>query len=421
MTIDDRSLLPMPQIREAIANQIAQNLMTRWINESVDIPENMMEIVGQDLAQGQITTAMLLSDLLSVPDRSHLDAISLWINELRHRVSDQHQLECTQQGVNLLGPEQGQILQFLAQIRPEIDRYRTEQFQEPNFDEQQHGHFFRSLYSKRDSRIQQGREFLTTQVTRMIRNPQQGPKFAEIWIKKTSQFLNLITKDLRHDRDNVWRPNQHQCEHQYESGLTQIANLQDKFSVCKEAQMEEYWEDATNGLQGMMIASLQIKARFVGLSIIVRLQEHLLLLEARLHRYRQCIQQSRKIFEDSAQQASYHAEILALQDNPRFDRQDLITQHLDLYQSLGQEQFYHRLTEHILKQTHNLVAHPIDRPAIMEPFDITEILAAREPELRSLILKVIGTILMTTDRVPLRSKSQAQIGSKSEAIPTLWG
>jgi hypothetical protein len=421
MTIDDRSLLPMPQIREAIANQIAQDLMTGWLRESVDIPVNMMEVVQQDLTPGRITAPALLSDLLGTPDRSHLDAISSWINELRHRVSHHHQLECTQQGVNLLGPEQGKILQFLTQIKPEIDRYHTEQFHEPNFDEQQHGHFFRTLYSKRDPRIQQGREFLTAQVTRMISHPQQGPKFAEVWIRTTSKFLNDITRILRHDRDNVWRPNQRQCECQYESALAQIGNLQDKFSVCKEAQMEEYWEDATNGLQGMMIATLQIKARFVALSVIVRLQEHLLLLEARLHRYRQCLQQSRKIFQDAAQQASYHAEILALQDNPRFDRQDLNTQYLETYQGVGQDLFYQRLTEQILKHTHNLVAHPIDRPAIMQPFDITEILASQEPQFRSLILKVIGTTLIATDRFPLRPKIQPQIDRPQEAIPTVQG
>jgi hypothetical protein len=60
----------------------------------------------------RLTEAELLTDISAANEKSMVSEISTWINTLRNEISNEDKLQCTFQGVNLVGPEKGNISQI---------------------------------------------------------------------------------------------------------------------------------------------------------------------------------------------------------------------------------------------------------------------------------------------------------------------
>jgi len=122
----------------------------------------MLELVRSDmLKRMRLTDAEMIADLSAAEDRSYLAVISEWMTTMRNEIATDNWLECTQQGVKMLGSERGKILRFLDEyLKPTVDEYRADHFREISSDERLHGDYLKKMYNNRDRLIQQGRKAL---------------------------------------------------------------------------------------------------------------------------------------------------------------------------------------------------------------------------------------------------------------------
>jgi hypothetical protein len=144
------------------------------------------------------------------------------------------------------------------------------------------------------------------------------------------QIFTAATEKFRREADKVWQSNEEKRQQQYEDALQDIAHFKDKFGLTKQAKMEEYCQTALGGLEGSLIATIQRKARFLGLEVIARLQEHLDELERRLARFNQKLRQWRDNFQKLADAQADSADALVINGIKLYDRQELN----ELYQDL---------------------------------------------------------------------------------------
>ncbi|NJR65305.1 MAG: hypothetical protein HC772_08275 [Leptolyngbyaceae cyanobacterium CRU_2_3] len=111
--------IPIVQIRASLSNRLGCHLSSWWLNDSVSLPSNLVELVQKDSCQRlRFTKPELLTDLASSNDKSFLSEIAIWINSIRKEIFEDNKLQCTYQGVNFFGPEKGNILQFLDYLQP---------------------------------------------------------------------------------------------------------------------------------------------------------------------------------------------------------------------------------------------------------------------------------------------------------------
>ncbi|MEQ8462860.1 MAG: tubulin-like doman-containing protein [Coleofasciculus sp. E1-EBD-02] len=124
--------IPIAQIRTSLSNRLAKDLIGWWLNESVQLPPQLLELArGDILKRMRLTEVELIADLSAAADRSYLAVISEWVNEIRNEIATDNWLQCTQQGVKMLASEKGKILQFVSgYLKPKVDNYRTDHFRE---------------------------------------------------------------------------------------------------------------------------------------------------------------------------------------------------------------------------------------------------------------------------------------------------
>jgi hypothetical protein len=391
--------IPITQIRASMANRLAKDLLTWWLNESSELPPQMLELVRGDLLKrNRLTDMEMLADVLAANDRSYLEEIANWVNGLRDKISNDKLLGCTSQGANMFGSENGKILQFLSFLKPEVENYRAEHLRELSPDERQHGDFLKKMYANRDEVIKRGRTALETELYGILSDRSRGPKFADHFIATVRQVFDDTAEKFRREQDKTWAPNETNRQHQYEAALQDIAHFQDKFGLRKEAQMEEYWDAASEGLQGMLTALLQRKSRALGLEVVIRLQEHLTRLETRFSSYTQRLIQARDYFNQRAQQEVDSADALKINGYKLFDRQEINFLYQDFLEQLagasegskrrdemGLDRICSKLSEQTLKQASPLWKDSRQADEVMRLFDLTEIPIVQEDDLRELI------------------------------------
>ncbi|MFM7905105.1 MAG: hypothetical protein ACKPA9_08090, partial [Microcystis sp.] len=96
----------------------------------------------------------LIMDLCADKDRSLIAIISQWINETRQEINQDNWLSCTKQGVNILGNEQGKILQFINDyLTPRVEEFKRNHLLELSPDERLHGDYLKKIYSNRRASV----------------------------------------------------------------------------------------------------------------------------------------------------------------------------------------------------------------------------------------------------------------------------
>lgn len=392
--------IPLAQIRTSLSHRLATDFIRWWLNPDVQMPPSLLETVEASLKAVRLSDMELLTDISSAGDRPYTAEISAWINTLRDAIATDNKLQCTQQGVNLIGAEKGQILTFVdGYLKPTVDDYRAAHFRELSPDERLHGDYLQKMYDNRNRLIQQGRRALETEFYRILEDRTQGPKFADAFILAVRQLFDNASDRFRREIEKTWQPNEINRQHQYENALQDITHFKDKFGVTKQAKMEEYCEAALQGLEGTLSATIQRKARALGLEAIARLQEHLQELERRFSRFNQKLNQTRDYFYSQANQQADNADALQINGIKLFDRQELNGLYQDLIEQqagasegsktryeMGMDSICSTLSQDILRQTSPLWKETRANDEVMRLFDIPSLSDVQETDFREIIL-----------------------------------
>jgi hypothetical protein len=415
--------IPIAQIRTSLSNRLAKDLIGWWLNESVQLPPQLLELVrGDILKRMRLTEAELIADLSAAADRSYLAVISEWVNSIRDEIATDNWLQCTQQGVKMLASEKGKILRFVdGYLKPKVDNYRADHFREISPDERLHGDFLKKMYDNRDQLIKRGRKALEDEFYQILENRRQGPKFADAFLATVRQIFEDASDKFRREQDKIWSPKESERQRQYEAALQDITEFKDKFGVTKQAKMEEYCESALIGLEGCLTATIQRKARGLGLEVISRLQEHLTVLERRFNRWTQKLIQARDLYQEKANRQAESADALVINGIKLYDRQELNGLYQDLIEQLagaseGSQTAYEigmngvcsTVSEEVLNLASPLWKETRMADEVMRLFDITEIPDVQDEDLRQIILDRSQAVVA---KAPQSSKLQQDLAA----------
>ncbi|MEC4985467.1 MAG: tubulin-like doman-containing protein [Oscillatoria sp. PMC 1068.18] len=415
--------IPIAQIRTSLSNRLAQDLVSWWLNETAILPAQMRELVQNDiLKRMRLTEAEMITDISAAQDRSFLAIISDWINSIRQEIASENLLQCTQQGVNMLGREKGKILQFVdGYLKPKVDQYRSDHFRELSPDERLHGDYFGKMYDNRNQLVVRGRQTLESEFYRILEDRTQGPKFAAAFIVTVRQILEDTAEKFRSQRDRIWEPKENERQKQYEQGLQDLTEFKDKFGTTKQAKMEQYCEKALSGLEGALIAIIQRKARSIGLDLINRLQEHLTALEYRFNRLQQKLIQTRDLYKEKADKQAKSADALIINGIKLYDRQELNSLYEDLIAQLagatvgnktayetGMDSICSTMSQDVLNQASPLWKETRAANEVMRLFDITEIPDVKDEDLQQIIFYRTKQVL---ENAPQTSKIKQELAA----------
>lgn len=227
--------IPIAQIRTSLSYRLSKDLMDWWLNPSAILPAQMLELVrGDILKKMRLSEAELLAALAADRDQSLIAVISKWINDTRNEISKEDWLSCTQQGVNMLGSEQGKILRFINEyLSPKVDEYRRNHFIELSPDERVHGDYLKKIYNNRDDIIQRGRKALDNELYQILEDRTRGVKFADAFIVSVKQLFTDMAEKFRRDQEQVWSQNESNRQRQYDTALAEINEFKDKFGISK--------------------------------------------------------------------------------------------------------------------------------------------------------------------------------------------
>lgn len=379
--------IPLSQIRTTLADRLGVDLIGWWLNEAASLPPNMVDLLQTDiLKRMRLTESELLGDLSSGTDKSLVTELSTWVNSIRSEIAADNKLQCTHQGVNMLGTEKGKILQFVDYLQPKVDEYRANHLRELNPDERAHGDFLQKMYENRNRIIQQGRSALEAEMYSIIRDRTRGSKFADAFIVTTRQILSNAAEKFRRESEKVWQPNETNRQRQYEGALQDINQFKTLFGLTKQAQMEKYCENALSGIEGNFMSIIQRKARTLGLESISRIQEHLDVLEQRLVKFNQKLRQLRDEFQQAADREADRADALKVNGVKLYDREELNLLYQDMLEQLagvsegsksryelGLNQICTTLSVDILTDTSPLWRQTRTANEVMQLFDITQL------------------------------------------------
>ena len=379
--------IPIAQIRTTFLNRLGADLIDWWLNESVPLPPNVVDLVQTDiLKRMRLTESELLADLSSANDKSLITEIAGWVNSIRNEIAADNKLQCTYQGANILGSEKGKILQFGDYLQPKIEDYHANHLKDLSPNERSHGDFLQKMYDNRNRIIQQGRNALEEELYRIIRDRSGGPKFADAFINNVRQLFNNAAEKFRRESEKVWQPNEINRQRQYEAALQEINQFKASFGLTKHSKMEENCEAALSGIEASFIALIQRKARALGLEVIARMQEHLDRLEQRLARFNQKLRQIRDDFKQAADQEANSADALKINGMKLYNREELNMLYDDMIErlagtsggsqsryELGINQVCSMMTEDILKNASPLWKKTRQADEIMQLFDITQL------------------------------------------------
>jgi ribosomal protein L40E len=415
--------IPIAQIRTSLSYRLAQDLVNWWLNDGAILPAQMLELVRDNtLKKMRLTEGELVMDLAAAEDKSILALISEWINSLRQEIIREDWLQCTHQGVNMLGAERGKIVRFVDEyLMPKVDNYRNDHCLEMSPDERLHGDYFKKIYNNRDHLIQQGRKALETELYNILEDRTRGPKYADAFIVTVRQVFDTQTEKFRRDLAKVWSQNESNRQKQYEKSLADIQEFKDKFGITKQDKMEQYCAEALTGLEGSLIATMQRKVRATGLEVITRLQEYLTQLERRYNRFKQKLIQARDLFALKAQQQADSADALLINGIKLYDRQELNVLYQDLMvqfaggrggakseYEIGLDALCSTMSEDVLKSASPLWKESRLVDEIMRLFDITEIPDVRDDDFQEIISDRTKKVII---KAPENSKMKRELAA----------
>lgn len=415
--------VPIAQIRASLSNRLAADFLNWWLNEEVQLPPQVFELINKDIFKRMRLTDMeLITDLSAAGDKSYLAELQGFVNRIRDEIAKEKLLQCTQQGVGgVIGAEKGKILELTDFLTQTVDEYKSNHLRELSPDERSHGDFFLKMYDNRDRIVRQGKVALEEEFYRIIEDRNRGPKFADAFISNVRQILNSSAERFRREIDKVWSQNEEKRRKQYEDSLQDIEHFKNKFGLTKQAQMEEYCAEALRGLEGSLIATIQRKARFLGLDVVDRLLEHLEILERRFVRLNQKLRQWQGEFQKEADNNADRADALIINGIKLYERQELNDLYYDLIEQsavasegnksqyqLGLDGLCRVLSEKILTDASPLWKQNRAASEVMQLFDLPELPDVQDEDFKEIVaMKARGVIINAPNSSKLKRELAA--------------
>ena len=390
--------IPITQIRSSLANRLATDLVSWWLNESVQLPPQMLELIRDDiLKRMRITEKELLNDLASASDRPISALIFDWVNSIRSDITSQDRLQCTQQGLKAISTEKGKILEFIPYLEEKVTTFKADNLKEIGTDERVHGQYLQDMYRNRDRIIKRSKQELEAELYRILEDRNRGVQFAEVFLTTIGQILTSSADKFRREQERQTKIENNRNQ-QYEDAKRDINQFKDKFGITKQSKMEEYCETALAAIEGSANAVVRRKARSLGLEVIERLQEHLNNLERRFNHFQQRAVQLRDYFNNQAQQDTDSADVMEINGIKLYDRTEMNSLYQDLIEQLagvydgnktryqqGMDSICTTVSEDILKTASPLWKETRRVEEVMRLFDITEIPEVQQEDLREII------------------------------------
>jgi hypothetical protein len=375
--------IPISQIRAGLANRLAKDLVSWWLNESVQLPPQMLELVRDDLLKDlRLTERELIADLGIAKDKPIAALISEWINSIKSDITAQERLKCSQ---SIVSAEKSNILRFIPYLEEQVTTFKAEKLKENSPDERVHGEYLKNMYRNRDQIIQRGRKNLEAKLYKILEDRNCGIKFAEEFLINADLVFSSSEEKFRREQERETKIEANR-DRQYEEAKRDINEFKDKFGLTKQAKMEQYCDAALTGIEGSANAAIRRITRSIGLEVINRLKEHLQLLQRRLNRFGQRTNQLRDYFNQQSQAETDRADALQINGIKLYDRTELNSLYDDLIEQLagasegsktryeqGMEAICGSISEDVLKQSSPLWKETRNADETMRLFDLTEI------------------------------------------------
>lgn len=391
--------IPIFQIRNSLCYRLAKDIVNWWLNEQVQLPADSMELIKNDiLKKMRLTDVELLADMGAAQDKSYLEEVSQWVNQLRQKINQENYLQCTATGINIFGKEQGKIKDLDQFIREEVNSYKQDHFRELSPDERLHGDYFKRIYDNRDRTITQGRKTLEDELYRIIEDRNFGPKFAHSFITMVRQIFDDTRQRFSQQKEQLWEPKETERQKQYETALEELSQIKEQYGITKKDRMIVCCDAILENLQGSLVAIIQRKTRAASLVVIDRLKEELDALERRLNRFQQRLKQTRDEFSKQGDHQAESADVLTINGIKLYDRDKMNELYQDLIEKLGSnvqgsksrfemglDQICSTLSEDILKQASPLWKKNRLADEYMRLFDVQQIPDVQQEDLEEII------------------------------------
>lgn len=391
--------IPIFQIRNSLCYRLAKDIVNWWLNEQVQLPADSMELIKNDILKTmRLTDVELLADMGAAQDKSYIEEVSQWVNNLRQTINQENYLQCTATGINIFGKEQGKIKELDRFIQEEVNSYRQDHFRELSPDERLHGDYFQRIYDNRDRTITQGRKALEDELYRIIEDRNLGPKFAHTFITMVRQIFDDTRQRFSQQKEQLWEPKETERQEQYEKALEEFIQIKEQYGITKKDRITLCCESILENLQGSLIATIQRKTRAASLTVIDRLKEELDSLERRLNRFQQRLIQTRDEFAKEADHQAESADVLTINGIKLYDRDKMNELYQDLIEKLGSnvqgsksrfemglDQICSTLSEDILKEASPLWKKNRLADEYMRLFDVPKIPDVQQEDLEEII------------------------------------
>ena len=415
--------IPISNIRNSLCDRLAADIVKWWLNEDVQLPADTLALVkGDMLKRMRLTDVELLADLGAAQDKSYLEEVSQWVNQLRQTINQEQYLQCTAKGINIFGKEQGKIQELDQFIREEVNNYKQDHFRELSPDERLHGDYFQRIYDNRDRIISQGRKALETELYRIIEDRNYGPKFASTFITLVRQIFDDIRQRFAQQQEQIWGPRETERQKQYEQAIEEFSQIKSQYGITKQDRMEVACDNILVNLEGYFVATIQRKTRAASLIVIDRLKEELDSLERRLNRFQQRLIQTRDYFAQEADYQAESADTLTINGIKLYERDKMNELYQDLIEQLGAntqgsksrfdtglDQICSTLSEDILQEASPLWKKNRRADEYMRLFDINQIPEVQQDDLEEIIYHYSQQ--MVVDRTPKNSQLHTEMAA----------
>ncbi|EAZ93427.1 tubulin-like doman-containing protein [Crocosphaera chwakensis] len=391
--------IPIFQIRNSLCYRLAKDIVNWWLNEQVQLPADSMEFIKNDiLKKMRLTDVELLADMGAAQDKSYIEEVSQWVNQLRQTINQENYLQCTATGINIFGKEQGKIRDLDQFIKEKVNSYKQDHFRELSPDERLHGDYFQRIYDNRDRTISQGRKALEDELYRIIEDRNLGPKFAHTFITMVRQIFDDTRQRFSQQKEQLWEPKETERQKEYEKALEEFNQIKSQYGITKKDRITLCCDSILENLQGSLIATIQRKTRAASLVVIDRLKEELDNLERRLNRFQQRLIQTRDEFAKEADHQAESADVLTINGIKLYDRDKMNELYQDLIEKLGSnvqgsksrfemglDQICSTLSEDILKEASPLWKKNRLADEYMRLFDVPKIPDVQQEDLEEII------------------------------------
>jgi hypothetical protein len=224
----------------------------------------------------------------------------------------------------------------------------------------------------------------------------------------TRQIFSDATEKFRREQDKIFASNEISRKDDYEKALAEINEFKNKFGISKKDHMEQYANQALQGLEGSLIAIIQRKTRAAGLQVIGKLQEHLDQLETKFKLWQQKLIIMRDIFRQESDNQADRADALVINGIKLYDRQELNQLYDDLLEKLagtntgtktlreiGLDSICNTMSTRVLQELSPIWQENRASNQIMRLLDIASIPDIKEEDAREIIFSQAKTRIET--------------------------